>query len=40
MEAMCFSRNLTFTGALQRVKIKLERSASSFSDILNTNRET
>lgn len=34
MEAMCLSRNLTFTGALQSVKIKLERSASSLSDIL------
>ena len=34
MEAMCLSRNLTFTGVLQSVKIKLERSASSLSDIL------
>ena len=34
MEAMCLSRNLTFTGVLQSVKIKLERSASSLSHIL------
>lgn len=34
MEAMCLSRNLTFTGVLQSVKIKLERSASSLLDIL------
>lgn len=34
MEAMCLSRNLTFTGVLQSVKIRLERSASSLSHIL------